>query len=265
MPGTVNVAKVYLHLIRHSPTRHEFLERFFSRRLPADKAFVGPSGLDVNAMRDIFFKAPCDEAFGQSVVQLLRRTSVEAAEMYRTEVLRHVGCASSTTIKPHSTAYRRTFPGVWPSWPEEYFTSLDNKTFGYLKGGPPWERINTFWYGQGGWLKTDQRYLDTREVVLRATFKFETASLNDDLSFMKPSRSRSLSWNPDALETDVVVFTSNALAVLDWTHDGTLRDEHGVRLFGKRLKKVFSSGVVIETRASGYKPNQRLPMIKWSF
>lgn len=232
-----NLAKLYLYLIDITPTRHQFLERFFCRRISSDSVFLRSGHVSADSMRNMFFERPCDWALGGSVVRLLQDRSASVAEFYRTEFLEDVGCARGFIFQS------RPFPKAWPSW--DGMTTSMGIGFGTMLTQDMTKKASTLWYGQAGWLKNDTRYDDTRAVVRRATFKLVTASLNaGDLRFMLPSR-------PLAPSTEVVIFVSNALKQKNWVRDGKLQNPDGSRVFGERLKTAFAHGTVIETNAFG--------------
>lgn len=233
VPGSTDLAKLYIELIKDTPTRHKFLEKIFARKLPDDGQFFKKDGnVDPMVMKLLFHDMPCDKSFADSVAEHLSKTYPESGALYKNEFIPKVACASSKG---------KVHPDLWPSFDSRSITPNDF-LFGHLNGNTSYgNKVGTLWYNQAGFLKDEQRYRDTQAALRKTTFKFVAASLNDaSLAFMRPAHEM-----PHG--TDVVVFTSNALKNPVWVPDGKTTDKHGKRQFGNRLHTAFPHGVVLET------------------
>lgn len=227
LPEITDLAELYIELIKASPTRKVFLERFFARKLAGvagEADVVRDSDITPETMRQTFYDSPLDSRVHQDVLHMLKHNP-RAYDLYANEMTPKIARAKNMS----------KVPAAWPCWRD----GLDPKTYGSVFGNPYTDlKTSTLWYGQSGFLKNDRRYNATRNVVSKADIDFRTARLDaQDLS--------ALAVPPSNRDAQVVVFTSNALSMTKWVPDGLNHNS-----VGKRLGAVFTKGgIVLETRS----------------
>lgn len=222
MPGTTDLAKMYVALIKASPTRHSFLEKFYARKISMDDAAISPEN-----MKELVYEHPCNVTVKEEVLKILAREGKSVVDLYANEMIPLVACA-----KEH---------GQWPvkAWPVWNTDMSDVPGMGRLWGYPPSpKKTTTLWYGQVGWLKDDASYKATRSILSRAKIDYQQADLNSPaLNLLAKPWSNSLAHT--------VIFTSNALGSSDWVKDGWNKTA-----MARKFASIAPSGTVVSNRCS---------------